>query len=54
MLMLSRFASLIGFSMQILVQAQPPQILQIYRDPLKPGVHASYAEIELLEKYSSC
>ena len=46
MLMLRRFAGLIGLSMQILAQSRPPQILQIYRDLLKPGSHAAYGEIE--------
>src|SRR5260370_33317394 len=32
--------------MQILTQPHPRQILQIYRDRLKPGSHAAYGEIE--------
>jgi hypothetical protein len=46
MLMFRRFACVIGLSMQILAQSRPPQILQVYRDPLKPGSHAAYREIE--------
>jgi len=46
MLIIRRFAALIGLSMQIFAQSQPPQILQIYRDFLKPGSHAAYADVE--------
>jgi hypothetical protein len=44
--MLGRFACVIAVSMQIIAQSRPPQILQIYRDPLKPGSHSAYREIE--------
>jgi hypothetical protein len=46
MLMFRHLAGLIGVSMQIFSQSQPPQILQIYRDRLKPGSHVAYREIE--------
>src|ERR1700736_2146676 len=46
MRMLRRFAGLIGLSMQVGAQSQPPQILQIYRDLLKPGSRAAYSEVE--------
>lgn len=36
----------IGLVMQLPLSAQPPQILQIYRDFLKPGTAAAYSEIE--------
>lgn len=39
-------AGLIGLTMQIAAQAQPPQILQIHREALKPGTDAAYREIE--------
>ncbi len=35
-----------GFAMQIAPRPQPPQILQIFREPLKPGSEAAYGEIE--------
>ena len=34
-----------GFTMSILAE-QPPQILQIYRDFLKPGSEAAYRQVE--------
>jgi hypothetical protein len=36
----------IGLAMQLSASARPPQILQIYRDFLKPGTDAAYREIE--------
>jgi hypothetical protein len=36
----------IGLAMRIATPAQPPQILQIYREPLKPGSEAAYHAIE--------
>ncbi|HYL12532.1 MAG TPA: hypothetical protein VEV41_05835 [Terriglobales bacterium] len=36
----------ITLAMQIAAHAQPPKILQIYREPLKPGVEAEYDRIE--------
>jgi len=35
-----------GLSMQILAQPKPPQILQIYRERLKPQSHAAYGVVE--------
>src|SRR5262249_19070698 len=39
-------AGLMGLSMQVLAQPQPPRILQIYRDFVKPGSEAAYRETE--------
>lgn len=36
----------IGLVMQIVTPVPPPQILQIVREPLKPGVEAAYQAIE--------
>lgn len=35
-----------GLAMQLSAQPRPPQILQIYRDFIKPGSYAAYAENE--------
>jgi len=40
------FAAFVGLAMQIVAHPQPPQILQIHREPLKPGSEAAYQEIE--------
>jgi hypothetical protein len=40
------FAAFIGLVMQIGAPVQPPQILQIVREPLKPGSEAAYHTIE--------
>ncbi len=40
------FALLLGLAMQTAAPPQPPQILAIYREPLKPGSEAAYKEIE--------
>ncbi len=40
------FAVFIGLAMQSVAHPQPPQILQIHREPLKPGSEAAYREIE--------
>jgi hypothetical protein len=40
------FALSIGLAMQLAPATQPAQILQIYRDFLKPGSDAAYREIE--------
>jgi len=40
------FAGFVGLAMQIIAHPQPPQILQIHREPLKPGSEAAYQEIE--------
>ena len=40
------FVGVIGLVMQIATAVQPPQILQIYREPLKPGSEAAYHAIE--------
>jgi hypothetical protein len=40
------FAVLIGLAMQMATHSQPPQILQIHREALKPGSEAAYQEIE--------
>jgi hypothetical protein len=39
-------AGLLGLAMQISAQAPPPQILQIYRDFVKPGSEAEYGRVE--------
>lgn len=39
--------ALIGFLMHSLAIAVPPQILQIYREPLKPASEAAYGAIEV-------
>jgi hypothetical protein len=39
-------AASIALVMQMATAAQPPHILQIYREPLKPGSEAAYAVIE--------
>jgi len=38
--------TLIGVIMQIAASAQPPPLLQVVREPLKPGAEASFAVIE--------
>ena len=40
------FAAFIGLAMQIATPSQPPQILQIHREALKPGSEAVYQDIE--------
>lgn len=37
---------MVGLIMHVTTPAQAPQILQIYREPLKPGSEAAYGEIE--------
>ena len=44
--MRSCFALFLGLAVQIAASPQPPQILQIYREPLKPGSEVAYQEIE--------
>jgi hypothetical protein len=44
--MRTRFAAFLGLVMQITAPARPPQILQIYREPLKPGSEAAYHAVE--------
>jgi hypothetical protein len=44
--MRSRSAVLIGLTMQLVAPEQPPQILQIYREALKPCQEAAWAAIE--------
>jgi hypothetical protein len=39
-------AALIGLVMQIATSAQPPPLLQIVREPLKPGTEAAFNAIE--------
>jgi hypothetical protein len=39
-------AVLIGLTMQLVAPEQPLQILQIYREALKPGQEAAWAAIE--------
>jgi hypothetical protein len=46
MRMLKGFAVLIALALQISAQSRPPQILEIYRDFLKPGSEAAYNDIE--------
>src|SRR5712692_8443820 len=46
MLITASFGSFLALAMQIAADPQPPQILQIYREPLKPGSEAAYGEIE--------
>jgi hypothetical protein len=40
------FAVPIALALQISAQTRPPQILEIYRDFVKPGSEAAYSEIE--------
>jgi len=40
------FAVIIGLAMQTGTPSQPPQILQIHREALKPGSEAAYQQIE--------
>jgi len=44
--MLKGFAVLIALALQIAAQSRPPQILEIYRDFVRPGSEAAYSEIE--------
>src|ERR1700675_3044388 len=43
---LGQFAAILGFAMSASAQQQPPRILEVYRDFLKPGVEAAYGPIE--------
>jgi hypothetical protein len=44
--MLKGFAVLIALALQVAAQSRPPQILEIYRDFVKPGSEAAYSDIE--------
>src|SRR5262245_34399157 len=44
--MAARAVALIGLVMQIATSAQPPALLQIVREPLKPGSEAAFNAIE--------
>jgi hypothetical protein len=44
--MLKVLAGLMGLAMQVSAQVDPPQILQIHRELLRPGREAAYQEIE--------
>jgi len=44
--MLGRFAVILGLTMSVSAQQQPPHILEAYRDFLKSGVEAAYRPIE--------
>jgi hypothetical protein len=46
MSMPARFAAFVGLAMQIAAHPEPPPILQIHREALKPGSEAAYQEIE--------
>lgn len=45
-MMTSYFAVLIGLTMQIGMPSNPPEILQVHREALKPGREAAYRAIE--------
>ena len=44
--MLKGFTALIALALQISAQSKAPQILEIYRDFVKPGSEAAYSDIE--------